>query len=98
MVQADLFAVWFSCLLFRSCLETFCLSGNEFGVIEVVDLHGAAYFVEGLCCHGACIFCTAAQDVVYGRDVLFPFCTALADGFEACVENIIEEFLAGAVA
>ena len=98
MVQADLFAVWFSRLLFRSCLETFCLFGNEFGVIEVVDLHGAAYFVKGLCCHGACIFCTAAQDVVYGRDVLFPFCTALADGFEACVENIIEEFLAGAVA
>ena len=66
---------------------------NECGVVEIVDLHGAAHVVERGCCYGAGIGAALLQHVVDGGNVLRKFLAALADRFEEFLHDIGEETL-----
>ena len=61
-------------------LVLFSLALNELSVIEVVDLHGFAHLVHGLCGSLTRAFRALLEDVVYLRYVLLILMTALADG------------------
>ena len=68
--------------------------GNEFGIVEVVNLHGATHIVECCCGNFTRIFATALEHIVDGGDVLLELQTALADGLKGFVEDAFEEALA----
>ena len=52
------------------CFEACGLLGNEFGVVEIVDLHGVAHFVHGASSHFTRLFGAFFENVVDGGNVL----------------------------
>ena len=78
--------------------ETFCLTADEFGIVEIVDAHCLTHFCHGLRRCFAGFLRALAQDVVNLGNVLLKLVAALAHRLEHVVEDGVEKFLAGAVA
>ena len=73
--------------------KTFALLTNEVEVVEIVDAHGVAYLVHGLCGCFACLLGAFLQYFVYARYVLLPLVTTLAHGLKHVVDNVVQELL-----
>ena len=74
------------------------LFGDELFILEVVNAHGVTYLSNRLLSYLASSSRTRSQNIIYALNILLIFSTSLAHRFEAIVEHIKQEFLAGAIA
>ncbi len=74
------------------------LFGDELFILEVVNTHSVTYLSNRLLSYLASSSRTRSQNIIYALNILLIFSTSLAHRFEAIVEHIKQEFLAGAIA
>ena len=80
--------------LFLIFLRVLC---NEFGIVEIIDLHSLAHICKSLRCLGTSSLATLLQDLIHERNILLILSTSLTHWLKEILHDVEEELLACAV-